>query len=250
MPSSLTDPYLKTARAKEHLDDLRARLIKFREEQPISFERNDDLANNVHTIRIKIKAIPDKVTLIAGDFLYCLRSSLDQLVWSLAKKDGEYPSGTQFPIFDYRDPNKFQRNTIGVPPQAVKLIECYQPYNAQNEVVMKEQLLWQLNKLCNIDKHRRIPTDATIVDFRFPDFPRKFIQRANFDAETETVTMPLELKQYAKLDPTAYLNVTFGDSHEGIRCDAARFEQMYEFVAHKLIPRFATFFKKKIPATR
>jgi hypothetical protein len=243
MPTSLTDPYLKTARAKEHLDELRARLTKFRDEQPISFKHEDDLTNDLHIVRIKIKAIPDKITLIAGDFLYCLRSSLDQLVWSLAKQVGSYPSGTQFPIFEQPDQRKFARNTCGVPPEAVKVIESYQPYNAQNASLLKEHLLWQLNKLCNIDKHRRIPTDATIVDFNFPHFPKEFIARAKFDADTETITMPMELKQYATPDSTAYLNVTFGDSYEGIRCDVDRLVVMYEFVANKVIPDFAVFFK-------
>ncbi len=242
MPSSLTDPYLKTARAKEHLDELRERLRKFREDEPISFKREDDLTNQQHVVRIKIKGVPDKITLIAGDFLYCLRSSLDQLVWALAKSVGSYPKGTQFPIFEQRDQGKFNRNTLGVPPGAIAVIESYQPYNAQSPTVMKEHLLWQLNKLCNIDKHRRIPTDATVIDFNFPDFPRKFISLAKFDHDAEIITVPLELKEYMKINPMANLNVTFGDSYESIRCDFARLEQMYEFVAHKLIPEFATFF--------
>jgi len=242
MPSSLTDPYLKTARAKEHLDDLRERLRKFREDEPISFKRDDDLVKQKHNIRIKIKSVPDKITLIAGDFLYCLRSSLDQLVWALAKEIGKYPNGTQFPIFEQRDPARFIRYTLGVPPGALIFIESYQPYNAQTPALIKEHLLWQLNKLCNIDKHRRIPTDATIIDFNFPDFPKKFIPVAKFDPDAEIITVPLELKDYMKLNPMANLNVTFGDSYEGIRCDLERFEQMYEFVANKLIPGFATFF--------
>ncbi len=242
MASSLTDPYLKTARAKEHLEELRDRLHRFREDEPISFKREDDLTNQHHLIRIKIKAVPDKITLIAGDFLYCLRSSLDQLVWALAKNVGSYPSGTQFPIFEQRDQGRFNRYTFGVPSDAVPIIESHQPYNAQNATLMKEHLLWQLNKLCNIDKHRRIPTDATIIDFQFPDFPKKFIPLAKFDPDTETVAVPLELKDYTKLNPMANLNVTFGDSYEGIRCDLARFEQMHDFVANKVIPGFATFF--------
>ena len=242
MPSSLTDPYLKTARAKEHLDDLRERLRKFREDEPISFKRDDDLVKQKHNIRIKIKSVPDKITLIAGDFLYCLRSSLDQLIWALAKEIGKYPNGTQFPIFEQRDPARFNRYTSGVPTGALALIESYQPYNAQTPALIKEHLLWQLNKLCNIDKHRRIPTDATIIDFNFPDFPKKFISVAKFDPDAEIITVPLELKDYMELNPMANLNVTFGDSYEGIRCDLARLEQMYEFVANRVIPAFATFF--------
>lgn len=122
------------------------------------------------------------------------------------------------------------------------MIESYQPYHSQSPILMKQHLLWQLNKLCNIDKHRRIPTDATIIDFNFPNFPRQHIGGAKFDPDTETVTVPLELKDYMKINPMANLNVTFGDSHEGIRCDHARFVQMYEYVAHKVIPGFAIFF--------
>lgn len=99
MPSSLADPYLKTARAKEHLDDLRERLRVFRENHPCSVTREDDLRNQLHIVRFRLKDVPEKIPLIVGDFAYCLRSSLDQLVWALAKRVGNYPRGTQFPIF-------------------------------------------------------------------------------------------------------------------------------------------------------
>jgi hypothetical protein len=97
---ALADPYLKTARAKEHLDDLKERLRKFREDEPIRITREDDVANQRHILRLKVKDIPDVLTLITGDFLYCVRSSLDQLVWALSHTTTAYPRGTQFPIFD------------------------------------------------------------------------------------------------------------------------------------------------------
>jgi hypothetical protein len=73
-------------------------------------------------------------------------------------------------------------------------------------------------------------------------FPGNFISLAKFDPDAEIITVPFGLKDYMKINPMANLNVTFGDSYEGIRCDFARLEQMYEFVAHKLFPVFASFF--------
>lgn len=44
-----------------------------------------------------------------------------------------------------------------MPPEAAKIIESLQPYNTPNPTDVKIHLLWRLNKLCNIDKHTRIP---------------------------------------------------------------------------------------------
>ena len=134
MPSSLADPYLKTVRAKEHLEDVRERLRAFREAGPCSFRREDDLEKGLYILRFKFKDIPDKIPLIVGDFLYCLRSSLDQLVWALAKTVGSYPSRTQFPILDTPDPGKFAAYTNGVPTDAVAIMESLQPYHTGDEI--------------------------------------------------------------------------------------------------------------------
>jgi hypothetical protein len=243
MPTTLADSYLKTARAKEHLEDLRERIRVFRESEPCGVSREDDLKKRKHIIRFKMKSVPEKVPLIVGDFLYCLRSSLDQLVWALAKTPGSYPSGTQFPIFDHVDAGKFGRYTAGVPTAAVRIIESLQPYNGQNAAAIKSHLLWQLNKLCNIDKHRRIPTDATATTFNFPKFPRKFGPLVHVDHDKEMAVIPLALKSKMTLDPIGTVEIFFGDSYEGVRVDFDRLETIYNFVANRVIPRFARFFK-------
>src|ERR1700731_434622 len=155
---NMTDPYLKTSRAKAHLEDLGKRLAAFRNE-PCEFFREDDLENQVHVIRMKIRDIPDDIPLVFGDLLYCLRSSLDQLVWCLAKINATpgYPEHTMFPILEQRNDPGFKRHTRGVPPEGAKIIEALQPYNTLDPTDIKNHLLWRLNKLCNIDKHIRIP---------------------------------------------------------------------------------------------
>jgi hypothetical protein len=153
----LVDPYLKTARAKEHLENLRNELTAFYESKPCRLFREDDVENQLHVIRMQVTDTPDKIALIAGDIFYNLRASLDQLVWCLAKLSSVYPKNTQFPILDSPNVSRFKRRTSGVPAKAVAIIKSLQPYNGPNRDAIRSHLLWRLDKLCNIDKHMRIP---------------------------------------------------------------------------------------------
>src|ERR1700693_23513 len=119
---NMTDPYLKTSRAKVHPEDLGKRLAAFRNE-PCEFFREDDLENQFHVIRMKIRDIPDDIPLVFGDLLYCLRSSLEQLVWCLAKIHATpgYPERTMFPILQERDNARFSRQINGVPACAAAI---------------------------------------------------------------------------------------------------------------------------------
>jgi hypothetical protein len=238
---SLAHPSLKTARAKEHLDNLQELLEKFRDDYPVKLTREDDLSNQRHVLRLKVEDIPDKFALIVGDFRYCLRSSLDQHVWALAKLSISYPEGTQFPIFETPDKTRFDRYTKGVPTKAKDIIESLQPYHAQTGTV-RSHLLWQLNKLCNIDKHRRIPTHSDISTVHFPDFPRKHGSLIDFDNEARVISVPIHLKDKMRVDSTGSLDVIFGDSHEGIQCNFEGLQAIYEFVTNGVLPRFMSFF--------
>jgi hypothetical protein len=103
-------------------------------------------------------------------------------------------------------------------------------------------LLWRLNLLGNIDKHRRIPINGHIAIVDFPDFPREFAHLIEADNDAEMVSIPLDLKSKMRFDPTGSLNITFGDSKEGISCDFGGLEDMYNFVADGVFPKFARFF--------
>src|SRR5579859_3666483 len=154
-----------------------------------------------------------------------------------------YPKKTQFPIFDHVDAGKFKGCTSGVPAQAVSIIESLQPYHRRDAAAIKSDPLWRLNKLCNIDKHRRIPTDAVASDYSFPDFPRQFVSLIEFDNDAGVISIPLSLKSKMTLDPTAAVHVFFGDSYEGVRCNFTDLESIYDFVTVGVIPRFTGFFK-------
>lgn len=239
----LVDPYLKTTRAKIHLENLRERLAVFCNE-PCQFIREDDLEKQLHIIRMKIKDVPDEIPLIVGDLLYCLRSSLDQLVWCLAKINATpgYPEHTQFPILEQRDIPRFNRQTAGVPAEAAKIIESLQPYNGRDADAIRSHLLWRLNKLCNIDKHTRIPVHGVTGIVKWDTIVPLNVALTQFD-DKAVMKIPLSHKGHMALNPRIpEFKVLFGDLYWKIECDFAGIEAIYEFVANNVIPRFSRFF--------
>jgi len=248
----LVDPYLKTTRAKVHLEDLREKLAVFGKE-PCEFVREDDIENGFHIVRMKAKDIPDDIPLVFGDLLYCLRSSLDQLVWCLAKINATpgYPEHTQVPILEQRDVPRFNKQTIGVPAKASEIIESLQPYNAPTPDGVRDNLLWRLNKLCNIDKHTRIPVHGVtgIVTWtNFVPVGSGKVILTQFDG-TAVMKVPLSLRGQMGLNPRVpEFKVVFGDMYWKIQCDFADIEAIYEFVTNRVIPRFTTFFQRAVGA--
>lgn len=75
---TLADAYLKTTRAKLHLDSLRSELDAFRKSNPCRVFRKENYTLGRYEIRVKVEETPDHIPLILGDLLYCVRSSLDR----------------------------------------------------------------------------------------------------------------------------------------------------------------------------
>ena len=96
---TLADAYLKTTRAKLHLDSLRSELDAFRKSNPCRVFRKENYTLGRYEIRVKVEETPDHIPLILGDLLYCVRSSLDQLTWSLAKLTDSISEGHAVPHF-------------------------------------------------------------------------------------------------------------------------------------------------------
>jgi hypothetical protein len=149
----------------------------------------------------------------------------------------------QFPILDKL--NSGSRKTLaaytaGVPARAVKVIQSLQPYHRAEP---SAHLLWRLNRLCNIDKHRRIPVHGDELVFRLPQMPDNLARLLAFDHDQHMVSGPLELKSQMAFDPEVSFNVIFGDMAEGISCDFDGVSDIYNFVADSVLPRFARFFK-------
>lgn len=173
-----------------HLDALRDSLHTIRKSEPVRVFRKENRKSGRYEIRVTVQDTPNEVPLILGDLLYRLRSALDQTVWQLAKIKLPYPERTQFPILD-RDTKEMRRSfagwTVGVPALAKHAIKRLQPYHRADP---SAHLLWRLNRLCNIDKHRRIPIHGDVVDFRLPRFPRASASLLDFDHSQHMVSGP------------------------------------------------------------
>lgn len=242
---SLDDPYLKTTRAKTHLDALRDEINAFYKSEPIRIFREDDVKRQLYCIRIVIATIPSQLPLIAGDLFYCLRSSLDQAVWALAKRKigtGGYPTHTQFPIFDHntaRNRAKFTQYTTGIPAAAIGIIKSLQPYHRADPAA---HLLSRLNLLCNIDKHRRIPVHGEELIVGFPDAPRALAKLWTFDHKQQMISVPIAYKSQMRFNPEVSFKIIFGDMSAGVSCDFDGMKSIYEFVTNSVLSRFARFF--------
>ena len=200
----------------------------------------DDVDRQLCEISGKMDDVPDRIHLIAGDFLYCLRSSLDQLVWCLARlEERTYPKHTQFPIYMERTPSnveRFKRHTRGVPAAAVTVIEGLQPYNAPDP---KFTLLGHLNALCNIDKHRRLPVLGSVTDFPLSKLAASVIWK---DEKTGKLFIPIQSKGFLDFEAQPKIELTFGDYAENLGVQFSGFERMFDLVANSIIPRFQRFF--------
>jgi hypothetical protein len=236
----LSDPFLKTSRAKEHLDALRKEMEPFYKSKPCEFQEKVNFKDGLYQVRIQVNDPPPRLSVIVGDVFGCLRASLDHLVWLLVTHHTDsYAEGTQFPILSQNGPDdiaRFKKQIRGVPARAETIIESLQPYHGGNRAAIESNLLWRLNKLCNIDKHRRIPVHGSVVDFMLPDFIPKSMVTLDDDG---VMSFPLHMKDQVKLHPDVAFNVIFGDSHEKIECDVAGIERIHEFVTNDVLPRFA-----------
>jgi hypothetical protein len=246
---SLTDAKLKLSRAKKHLSTLRDELRRFRKSKPISARSERDPKRGGYLLHIRVRRVWPVISLVLGDFLNCTRSALDQLVWSLAKLTLPYPEHTYFPILDVNNSDNrrtFSRYTNGVPADAATIIESLQPYHRGDASAAHSDLLWRLHTLCAVDKHRRIPVHGDESILNFPNLPRALKPRIKLVRRNVmgfVLHIPATSKRQVRLDPYATFHEVFGDSKEGIFLDLEECQEMYDFIACDVLPRFALFFK-------
>jgi hypothetical protein len=164
---------LKFGRAKEHLAAFQVELATYFKTKPMTAipQPKTDPRREPFAISIS-QSPPGSLSLVFGDFIHNVRSTLDHLVMALALDNGAdpYDRTIQFPICD--DPDRFfgkpnaktgarpkippggtgGNNIRALRPPEQAFIEGLQPYNgAKNSWILAE-----LQFLDNMDKHRNI----------------------------------------------------------------------------------------------
>lgn len=146
----------KANRAEQHINDLEVIVQNFLDSYPyeVSLNYNSHTRENEWYLT-RTTDIPIAISVIAGDALQNLRSTLDHLVWQLTLVNNQppRPGVTGFPITETAQEystTKIRRKIEGVGQIAAAAIDALKPYSGGNDP------LWRLHCLNNIDKHRLI----------------------------------------------------------------------------------------------
>lgn len=247
-PDPLTNAYWKTERAKLHLDALAEAVNTFCADS-YSITSHEEPERDQVRYRIETKQPHVSIYLICGDVLQCLRTALDQAVWSLIyHRTGEDRGDSEFPIF-VEQPNsegrrKFQRKIDGLSSPAIAYIESIQPYNRPAGDNLATNALWCLHELNRIDKHRRI---SVRPQFEFAG--RMWFgaghPRADFAAMTsERTDYGYEILcagSYKYLQPHLTSLVVFGEEKAGMFLTIRDIWNIYNFVTDEVLVSLAGF---------
>jgi hypothetical protein len=154
---------LKVSRADAHLCALDLELASWRKNEPcrIIFEAQPDPSYYL-LCAVDLKPVPDAVTLIIGDALQCLRTSLDHLVWQLTRDWSGIPEKSghiEFPVFwddadAFAEKGRGSRKIAGIHPDAKKIIVDLQPLQPGDSYTSSP--LYRLHELNRRDKHRKL----------------------------------------------------------------------------------------------
>lgn len=195
----------KLYRAKKHLEELQTETERYFKTNPAKVVREQDSSPDEFVGKIVASIpIPKRIPLIIGDALQNLRSSLDYLVWELVIAAKNTPNHeNMFPICTTPEAFKGQlsRNRLrGIPTDAVTDIDDLQPYHEGADA--KGHVLFMIDDLCNINKHRRILTTILYGAHAPADFVTQEIDGQTFGS----VSFDSILQQSTKIGPFPMVN--------------------------------------------
>jgi hypothetical protein len=239
----------KSERAKLHLDAFNGHVAAYMKE-PYTVVSRHDTENRRHVKRYQLKAFESVLGMELGEFLYCLRSGLDQMAWQMATPDARRnsPRDIYFPIYedlvgDRR--NNYAKALSLFPSNVAKEIDALQPHKGPNPT--QDHPLWQLNKLCNLDKHKLIPVHSRGINLFVPDVPG--IKAENLDREDAIeVSVPEEYEGHLDLKPTVPDEIELGEWNSDWRIPRRRLCDIHGFITCTVIPRFEPFNLADVPS--
>jgi hypothetical protein len=248
---------LKLDWAQEHLTALNRELGDFLDLKPYRIDPEppspprESGKHVIGTYRIAHEP-PVRLSLILGDYVHNLRSTLDHLFWQLLINPRPNER-SQFPIFWDRSPGSLGRldgELAKVRPEVGAVIKDLQPY--QRWPAYRQHKLWIISRLDNIDKHAT-PIVTVLSEALVAVWPGNRI--------VNMLTSPLndgdpvyidsgstlaghgpatEDKPYVNVEPT-YGVVLEEAPYASI--PLSEMGQLHLFVDHAVLPRFAGFFK-------
>ena len=235
---------MKIGRAYKHIQEFDSLYVKFCRSNPYTITEHDDLVNDRHIVRCEFGMVDADISLSLSDFVYALRSGLDQLAWQLALLGNpDPPRDVMFPIHSDQSPKaeeRFRKLVWDMPCDAVAVIKDLQPY--KRGAAYRDDALWKLNELSNIDKHR-LPVGRELISNFYLEPPGWV--RVDLDYGVE-FSWPLATRDAVVFRPNIP-ELVFGDpaaSSKAVPLELTRMEiaEIYRYVRENVAPRFTRFF--------
>jgi hypothetical protein len=249
LPPSGYNSDLKRQWAQKHLETLQSHIERFCNDYPYEITGEENIEAGIIVLKTIHPPILKAVdaSLAFGDFICCLRSSLDHLAWQLAGLSGKRPGREVFfPIYEQNTIDvqvKIAKATFGIPDEAIALIKSFQPYHAGGD--NKSTHLWRLNTLWSIDKHRHISAFSTMTTWQYclrngyregKTLPIEQIDNCTI------MTLPITYKGEVEFNPEVTSDLRFIDDFEDIDVGLKDLVEIYEYVANAVLPAFSRFF--------
>jgi hypothetical protein len=119
------------------------------------------------------KPIPKRFSVLAGEIVHHLRSSLDHIIWHFSDvKSANVQTSIEFPVFETEPIEKdkirnYERKIKGIrSPAVLKLIKDLQPYNAGADAADESLLI--VHNMDRFDKHRELVIVHSAVSITVP----------------------------------------------------------------------------------
>ncbi len=261
---------LKLNRAEDHLHALQDEIDRFLNSEVYdAIPERDRKGRAVVRVR-NLRQPPKTIPLLIGEFLYNARSGLDHAAYDLTELKSGTPladnlaKSSAFPIFnsgaDYRDRKKNGDPTRksglfkvdGMSRNARATIERLQPYHRRKNP--RTKLLWILEELANVDKHRLLPVTAMALrgtqyrlgvtggPFTLHQI-ETFVRPLKDNAMVARFTVDLGPEGHMHVDANTVLDVVFD---KGIEAKSARglgvvatLNEISDFIANEVMPALA-----------
>ncbi len=226
-----------------HLEALNRELDAFAKE-PYTVTAKEDTQNSRYIKRTQLRGMDPIIGMLLGEFLYNLRSGLDQLAWQIAtpaaRKD--FPTVLCFPIFERvsnsQDRKNYRRALDWFPDDVQKEIDGLQPHKGPGRA--EDHPLWQLNKLCNIDKHSVIPINSQSFNIFVPHTLAAKVEHFNNENAIE-VSVPLCDKAQLDFEPDPVPPIEFGEWDSDLIIPRHKLADIHGFIECTVIPTFKKF---------
>jgi hypothetical protein len=200
--------------------------------------------------------IPGRLPIIIGDCLQNLRSALDYLIWELVLAAQNTPGRhNMFPVCGTLEAfnNQLAKSRLkGVNPDAIEEIKNLQPYHSGKD--FDKAMLWVLDDLCNINKHRRVlltglrggPSDLELLHINGEVFGRVNLARIKENTDIgpyPIVDGPMGLGVRIDVNPNIAVHIAFAEGTIQNLDVGLLLAEMLNYIELRVLPKFEPFFR-------